>query len=59
MTNYAKQYCDAVLNGEIISCNKIKLAAKRFYSVLNVKTMIHIRTILMKQLQQRLLNSLN
>lgn len=30
MTNYAQQYCDAVLAGEIIACEKVKLAAKRF-----------------------------
>lgn len=30
MTNYAEQYCTAVLAGEIIACEKIKLAAKRF-----------------------------
>lgn len=32
MTNYAQQYCEAVLNGEIIACQKIKLAAERFLS---------------------------
>lgn len=30
MTNYAKQYCQSVLADEIIACEKIKLAAKRF-----------------------------
>ncbi|MFD2869056.1 terminase large subunit [Kurthia populi] len=30
MTNYAKEYCDAVLAGDIIACEKVKLAAKRF-----------------------------
>lgn len=32
MTNYAQQYCEAVLNDEIVACQKIKLAAKRFLS---------------------------
>lgn len=30
MTNYAQQYCEAVLTDEIVACEKIKLAAKRF-----------------------------
>lgn len=30
MTNYAQQYCEAVLDGQIVSCEKIKLAAQRF-----------------------------